>query len=113
MMENAKEIINQIKDIEEKEERDAKIASFKKDELIELLVEAIGGTRKFKVGRKDEVKALLMTGNSYSVDEMSETIGISPKNISSQLTYLRKDGLEIGTRSNGKKYLENLAELTQ
>ena len=54
-----------------------------------------------------------MTGKSFSVDELAESIGITPKNISSQLTYLRKDGYEIGTRSNGKKYLENLAELTQ
>ena len=113
MMENLKETINQIKDIESKEEREEKIRSFKKEELIELLNEAIGGTRKFKEGRKEQVAKMLMTGDSYSVEEMAAALGISTKNISSQLTYLRKDGYEIGTRSNGKKYLENLQDIAQ
>jgi len=112
-MENVKERINELKDIEEKDTLIETIKSYKKDELVEMLMETLGNKRKFKVGRKDEVAALLMTGKSFSVDELAESIGITPKNISSQLTYLRKDGYEIGTRSNGKKYLENLAELTQ
>jgi len=109
-MENHKSIINEIKDIEDKVEREEKIRSFKKEELVELLNEAIGGTRKFKVGRKDQIADLFLTGNSYSVQEIADTLGITAKNVSSQLTYLRKDGMEIGTRSNGKKYLENIAD---
>ena len=34
-------------------------------------------------------------------------IDIKTQNISSQLTYLRKDGYKIGTNSNGEKFLEN------
>ena len=59
-----------------------------------------------KKGRKDEVLALLKAGR-VTVAEMAKKIGISERNISSQLSYLRKDGILIGTDSKGRKFIES------
>lgn len=48
------------------------------------------------VGRKQQVLDLLRAGET-SIDSIAETIGINNKNVSSQLTYLRKDGHRIYT----------------
>ena len=104
---NVKEMIKEMKEVESLEERKEVISKFKKDELIEICFELLGDKRKFQKGRKDEILEILQNGGSFGVEELGKMIGISGKNVSSQLTYLRKDGYLIGTRSNGKKYLEN------
>jgi len=109
-MNEVKTVINELKDIEEKVDLEEKIRTFKKEELVEMMIELLGNKRKFKVGRKDQIAEMLMTGQSFSVQEIADTLNISTKNVSSQFTYLRKDGYEIATRSNGKKYLENIEE---
>ena len=60
---------------------------------------------KNKSGRKSEVLDLLNTYESISILEISKKIGISTKNVSSQLTYLRSDGYKIFTDNNGRKVL--------
>ena len=60
---------------------------------------------KNKVGRKSEVLELLKNNDSITIVEMSERLGISTKNVSSQLTYLRQEGCNICTDSNGRKFL--------
>ena len=59
-------------------------------------------------GRKAEVRELLeqagVTG--ISIQEMAERLNTTNKNISSILTYLRKDGLKLMTRSDGRKVIE-------
>jgi biotin operon repressor len=106
-MENVKERINELKDVDEKEELVEKVGKFKKEELVEMMLELLGNKRKFKKGRKDEILEILVSGGSYGVEELAKMVGISGKNVSSQLTYLRKDGVKIGTRSNGKKFIES------
>ena len=59
-----------------------------------------------KTGRKTEVLELLKKA-PMSILELSNVINIKTQNVSSQLTYLRKDGVKIGTNSNGQKFLEN------
>lgn len=76
---------------------------FNKDELInelQLKLEAPS-----KDGRKSQVLDLLRKHETISILEMSKTLGISTKNVSSQLTYLRSDGYAIFTDPNGRKML--------
>lgn len=58
-------------------------------------------------GRKSEVRKLLEENKEgISIIEIGERLGMSNKNVSSILSYLRKDGLRLGTRSDGRKYIE-------
>lgn len=58
-------------------------------------------------GRKSEVRKLLEENKEgISIMEIGEKLGMSNKNVSSILSYLRKDGLRLGTRSDGRKYIE-------
>ena len=58
-------------------------------------------------GRKSEVRKLLEENKEgMSIIEIGEKLGMSNKNVSSILSYLRKDGLRLGTRSDGRKYIE-------
>ena len=56
------------------------------------------------IGRKQEVLKILQKG-AVSISAISSRLGISSKNVSSQLTYLRKDGYNIMTDSIGRKVL--------
>ena len=58
-----------------------------------------------KDGRKSQVLELLREFSSISILSISQKLGISTKNVSSQLTYLRSDGYAIFTDPNGKKCL--------
>ena len=59
-------------------------------------------------GRKKEVLDLLISvgKKGIKIKDIAEQIGISERNVSSQLSYLRKDGHSIGSKSNGNKYIE-------
>lgn len=57
-------------------------------------------------GRKEQVVALLREHGRLSIREMAELLGMTDKNISSQLSYLRKDGIKIATDSEGRKFIE-------
>lgn len=60
--------------------------------------------------RKDQVLALLQTGKHWTVPGLAKECGLEgdkgSRNISSQLSYLRKDGHRIATDSRGYKFLE-------
>lgn len=56
--------------------------------------------------RKGQVLELLKERGKVSILDMAEALGVSSKNISSILSYLRKDGVRIGTTSDGKKFIE-------
>ena len=60
-----------------------------------------------KPGRKDEVLAILQRGKHVSVSQIAREVGISERNVSSQMSYLRKDGKRIATDSRGNKFLES------
>ena len=55
-------------------------------------------------GRKDDVLAILQEGPA-GILEIAEKLNINSKNVSSQLSYLRKDGYIIHTDEKSRKYL--------
>lgn len=57
-------------------------------------------------GRKEQVRQLLEEHGRLSIKEMAELLQTSDKNISSQLSYLRKMGVKIATSCDGKKFIE-------
>jgi predicted transcriptional regulator len=73
-------------------------------EQIEVLKAQIENMKNGK-GRKAEVLQLLKENDAITIVAMSERLGISTKNVSSQLTYLRQEGFNICTDVNGKKFL--------
>jgi len=86
------------------------LTSLNKEALVELVCEMEEvllhledqlNTKKFKVGRKDQVLDILKEGKLISVKELAERVGITNKNVSSQLTYLRNDGWIIGKVGRG------------
>lgn len=89
--------------------------TFSKEELLAMVEELenqlicleprLSNHKVVKPGRKDEVLDLLKEGK-ISVADMAKAIGISARNVSSQLTYLRRDGIAIGTDSKGRKFIE-------
>jgi len=57
-------------------------------------------------GRKEQVLEILKRGKPVRVPDIAKEVGISDRNVSSQLTYLRKDGHQIATDSRGFKFLQ-------
>jgi len=57
-------------------------------------------------GRKEEVLRILKEEGKISIVDISKRLNISAKNVSSQLCYLKKEGIKIGTSSDGKKFIE-------
>lgn len=63
-------------------------------------------------GRKDQVLAILKKEGHITVESIAKRIGITSRNVSSQLTYLRKDGYSIATDSLGRKFLESTTPMS-
>ena len=92
------------------------IKDLKKDELVSLVEEMeclliwledkFSKGKKFKKGRKDEVLEILNRGEAVSISDIAAEIGINNRNVSSQLSYLRDDGLEIVKTGRGKGLLK-------
>ena len=80
-----------------KEELIAKIETLEKH--IETLEAKAGG-------RKLQVLKYLQEHGHVAVRDIAKHIGISERNVSSQMTYLRSDGYAIATDSRGLKFLE-------
>ncbi len=57
-------------------------------------------------GRKEQCLKIMQSAGHITVAAIAIRIGISARNVSSQLTYLRKDGYAIATDSLGRKFLE-------
>ena len=83
------------------EELMARVATLEaeKDALTSKVLEA-------KPGRKSEVLEYLQKNGHVRVSKIAVALGISERNVSSQMTYLRKDGHCIATDSRGYKFLE-------
>ena len=80
-----------------------------KDELIAVLIaqtEEINKVKDAIGGRKLQCLKILQAEEHTTVMAIAAKIGISARNVSSQLTYLRKDGYAIATDSLGRKFLE-------
>ena len=57
-------------------------------------------------GRKEELIDLLNIEGRLSIKDISNRMGISAKNVSSLLMYLKKDGVRICTDCEGRKFIE-------
>lgn len=81
------------------------------EEALCYLETKISKTKKHKKSRKEEVREILEEGNRIFVGDIAKRLGITSRNVSSYLTYIRRDlrneGLdhEIITDSKGRKYL--------
>lgn len=57
-------------------------------------------------GRKAQVMGIIEREGRVTIKEIGLELGISERNVSSQLSYLRKDGWLFGKDSKGRLYLE-------
>lgn len=84
-----------------------------REELLELIETLVGKVEDLTLkletkgtGRKEAVLNLLREGYN-NIDSIAEAIGINNKNVSSQLTYLRKEGhVILSYKLDGKQVLE-------
>ncbi len=125
---NFKGLVEEVKNCENKEERIRKFEEMgdiidevlldveKFYKFINFVDSGIGSDFKKRVleklkvekgdGRKGELYKILSDGSRYSIRELGEKMGVSDKNISSLLSYLRKDGVKLVTDWEGKKFIE-------
>lgn len=59
----------------------------------------------YKKSRKDEIKEIMDRGKRVFVGDIAKELNITSRNVSSYLTYLRRDGMEIITDSKGRKFI--------
>jgi len=97
--------INRIGDIMEKMSEKEMVAFIETMALENAALKAKLESKKGN-GRKEEVLGLIRELGKVSIKDMAERIGITDRNISSQLSYLRKDGLRFGKDSKGRIYEE-------
>lgn len=78
------------------------------DEIKELrsYVKGLKLERGEEGGRKEELIVLLSNEGRLNIKEIGEKMGISAKNVSSLLMYLKKDGVRICTDCEGRKFIE-------
>ena len=78
--------------------------------LVDCLAKMIGMKRVPGEGRKEELRKWLLSGERYSVKELGEKMCTTVKNVSTLLSYLKKDGLRICIDSEGKRFVEKIVE---
>lgn len=78
------------------------------DEIKELrsFVKGLKLERGEEGGRKEELIDLLSNEGRLNIKEIGGKMGISAKNVSSLLMYLKKDGVRICTDCEGRKFIE-------
>lgn len=74
-----------------------------KEELLVIVKEM---EEKKGEGRKDQVLNIIKREGKVSINDIANEIGISDRNVSSQLAYLRKDGWCFGKDSKKRIYIE-------
>ena len=77
------------------------------ENMLVCLEERLSQVKPIKVSRKVEVMNILKDNGHISVADIAILVGITERNISSQLTYLRRNGINIGTDSKGRKFIES------
>ena len=73
-------------------------------EHLSAAVELLNAQVERGPGRKDDVLAILQEGPA-GILEIAEKLNINSKNVSSQLSYLRRDGYIIHTDEKSRKYI--------
>ncbi len=101
----------------------AELKKLSKDELISEIIEydnlllhledKICTVKVKPTGRKEQVLDIMKKSGHITVAAIATRLGITARNVSSQLTYLRKDGHAIATDSVGRKFLESAAPVTK
>lgn len=84
------------------------LSKLNKNQIIELLLEAyskLNERKDQKSNKKYLVLDILKRGTPISILDISNELEISTKNVSSLLSYLRKDGVTIHTDDKGCKYI--------
>ena len=84
------------------------LGKMNKNQIIDLLMEAIdklNERKDQKSNKKYLVLDILKRGTPISILDISNELDISTKNVSSLLSYLRKDGTTIHTDDKGRKYI--------
>lgn len=78
------------------------------DEIKELrsFVKGLKLERGEEGGRKEELIDLLNKEGRLNIKEIGGKMGISAKNVSSLLMYLKKDGVRVCTDCEGRKFIE-------
>ena len=78
------------------------------DEIKELrsFVKGLKLERGEEGGRKEELIELLNKEGRLNIKEIGGKMGISAKNVSSLLMYLKKDGVRICTDCEGRQFIE-------
>ncbi len=74
------------------------------EEVLGCLETRLSNHKVIKPGRKEQCLEILKIG-PISNGAIAKRVGISARNVSSQLSYLRKDGHNIGKTSTGKHVL--------
>lgn len=118
MVEEVKEM--EMKEMEMKEEKEMMNINF--EEVMEVLRNMEMGNEEKKElrsfvktlklekgedgGRKKELVEILEREGRMGIKGISEVMGVSCKNVSSLLLYLKKEGYKICTDSEGRKFIE-------
>ena len=75
------------------------------EELLQIVLELQERLEQNQTGRKQQVLDIITQSGPISISDIAKQLGISNKNVSSQLTYLRSDNIDICTNSNGLKFI--------
>lgn len=106
------QVITNTKELTDMTKAELIEAAIEYENLLLHLEEKISRVKVQPEGRKSQVLQILKTGH-VTVAAISTRIGISARNVSSQLSYLRKDGYAIATDSLGRKFLESTTLATE
>lgn len=79
------------------------LATLSKEELIAIIME-LTAVKAQKSHKKFDALAILKEGPA-TILEIANKMNISTKNVSSLLTYLRRDGITIYTDNVGRKFI--------
>ncbi len=91
-----------------KEELQAKLDSLEKqNSVLKKVIVKINNRKKPSNSKRKKEVLNLLKQKPISIYDMSRSLDITNKNISSQLCYLKKDGYKIATNSDGLKFIED------
>lgn len=86
------------------------LSSLNKTQLTELLTTSITLIQTPRDNRKSEVLRLI-TERPHTIQELADALNTTTKNISSQLSYLRKDNHTIMNDPLGRKFVPTTEQL--
>lgn len=81
------------------------LLNLEREELVEIILNLQEQLLTKKGGRKDEVLKIIQEMGPIHIKDIAKQIGITNKNVSSQLTYLKSDNIDICTDSKGRKFI--------